>query len=78
MKNTIGFILFAAAIVLVLFFLSTSGKKAPFIPSDDLHRIINTETACTECHAPGKRAPLKPSHPPKEQCLVCHKVKKTP
>lgn len=75
MKNTLGFILFAAAVLLVLFFLS-SGKKPPFIPADARHQSITTDAACTECHAPGKQAPLKPSHPPKEQCLVCHKAKK--
>lgn len=75
MKNTLGFILFAAAILLGLFFLS-SGKKPPLIPSDARHNSITTDAACLECHAPGKQSPLKPSHPPKEQCLTCHKVKK--
>lgn len=74
MKSTAGFILFAAAVLLVLFYLS-SGKKAPHIPSDDLHKAVSTSEACTECHAPGRSAPLKPSHPPKEQCLICHKAK---
>ncbi len=74
MKNTIWFIVFAAAVLSALFFLS-SGKKAPFIPADEMHKVITTDAACLECHAPGKQAPLKPSHPPKEQCLICHKVK---
>lgn len=75
MKSSKGFILVAVVILLVLFFLS-SGKKPPIIPADNLHQSITTDAACTECHAPGRMAPLKPSHPPKEQCLICHKVKK--
>lgn len=76
MNKTPGFVLFAAIVVLGLYFLSSSGRKAPLIPADELHKIITTEAGCLECHAPGRRAQLKPSHPPKEQCLVCHKVKK--
>jgi hypothetical protein len=71
MKNTLTFIAFALAVLLVLFFLSSS-KKAPLIPSDDLHKNMTTGAACAECHAPGKRDPLKQGHPPKDQCLKCH------
>ena len=75
MKKNILFIAVAAAILLVLFFLS-SRNKAPFIPADDLHKSVTTNEACGDCHAPGKGAPLKESHPPKEQCLICHKAKR--
>jgi hypothetical protein len=74
MKKNILFLAVAAAVLLVLFFLS-SRNKAPFIPADEIHRIVTTNEACQECHAPGRRAPLKVSHPPKEQCLICHKAK---
>ena len=74
MKNTLTLIAFVLAVLLVLFFLSSS-KKAPLIPSDDLHKNVTTNAACTECHAPGKQAPLKQNHPPKEQCLICHILK---
>jgi hypothetical protein len=73
MKNTAGFILFAAVVLIVLFFLS-SGKKPPFIPVDARHQSIAGDSGCIACHAPGKLAPLKASHPPKEQCLTCHKA----
>ena len=76
MKNSVGFILFAAIVLVVLFYVSSSGKKPPVIPADNVHAIITTDAACRECHAPGKAAALKPSHPPKEQCLECHKIKK--
>jgi hypothetical protein len=73
MKKNAAFLAAAAAILLALFFLS-SGKKAPLIPADGLHQNVTTNAACGECHAPGKRAPLKATHPPKEQCLICHKA----
>jgi hypothetical protein len=41
-----------------------------------LHRNMTANAACAACHAPGMRAPLKSSHPPKEDCLQCHKAKK--
>lgn len=74
MKKNIFFIVASAAVLLALFFLS-SRTKVPLIPADNLHKIVATNAACEECHAPGKRAPLKEGHPPKEQCLVCHKIR---
>jgi hypothetical protein len=74
MKNTVGLAIFVLAVLLLLFFLS-SNKKVPPIPSDALHSGITMDTGCAACHGPGKQAPLKPNHPPKEQCLVCHKKK---
>jgi len=72
MKKNIVFLAVITAVLLVLFFLS-SRNKVPFIPADDFHKTVTTNEACGECHAPGKRAPLKQTHPPKEQCLICHK-----
>jgi hypothetical protein len=37
---------------------------------------MTTNDSCAACHGPGKRSPLKSSHPPKEDCLLCHKMKK--
>jgi hypothetical protein len=77
MKNTMPLILAAAVIIGVLVFLSSTAKKAPYIPPDESHHSITTQEDCAACHAPGKQAPLKANHPPKEQCLICHKVKKS-
>jgi hypothetical protein len=77
MKSIWPLIIAAAAIIVVLVFLSFTGKKAPFIPPDTIHSAITTQEGCAACHAPGKQAPLKASHPPKEQCLICHKIKKS-
>jgi nitrate reductase cytochrome c-type subunit len=63
-----------AAVLLLLFFLSSSGKTPPVIPANANHAELKTNDSCLACHAPGKQAPLKPAHPPKEQCLTCHKA----
>jgi len=62
-----------AAVMMVAFALENG--KAPFIPRDIFHSIVITNAACTTCHTPGKQAPLKASHPPKEECMLCHKAK---
>jgi hypothetical protein len=76
MKSTWAMMAAAAAIISALVFISSSGKKPPFIPPDAVHRAIAAQEGCVACHAPGKQAPLKADHPPKEQCLICHKAKK--
>ncbi|MEK6698569.1 MAG: hypothetical protein AABZ10_05930 [Nitrospirota bacterium] len=74
MKSTLTLILSAGAVIAVLFFISSTGKKAPSIPLDKMHHTITIQEGCVTCHAPGKQAPLKDTHPPKEQCFICHKV----
>lgn len=74
MKQTLSLAAIVAAILIFLFFLS-SAKKAPSIPADDIHKGATTNESCAPCHAPDKQAPLKTAHPPKEQCVICHRVK---
>jgi len=74
MKNTLFFIFFVLA---VIGFLSLfSGTRSPRIPEDDRHKGIVTNGACLECHGPGKAAALNKTHPPKYECLLCHKTKR--
>ena len=77
MKNNLGIIAIALAILAFLFFLS-SRKQAPTLPRDNAHAQVLSNSLCLTCHGPGKQSPLKPSHPPKEQCLVCHKAGTSP
>jgi hypothetical protein len=73
MKQLLLFVLFVA---LVLgFFFAITGKRAAYIPADDAHRGLTAQEACLTCHAPGMEAPLKKDHPPKVECLKCHKRK---
>ncbi len=71
-------------ILVALIFVSTVQKKPKGVPVDDKHRVfyeelqkgsnrIETEKGCTLCHNP-RVIPLPKRHPPKEQCLVCHKL----
>jgi hypothetical protein len=74
MRNTIIFIVFVLAVVGLLF--AISGDRSPRIPEDDMHAGLTEQASCLECHAPGKEAALSPAHPPKDQCLLCHKRKR--
>lgn len=75
MKNTVVFTTFAVAVVLSLALVS-SRSKVPPIPDTVFHRNVTTDSACVTCHTPGRQLPLKDTHPPKEQCLVCHKFRR--
>ncbi len=79
--------LIAAAVtvmVIVVLILSVSQKKVKQVPADDKHRVFNQnmekgqdrielEKGCVACHNP-QAIPLPKKHPPKEQCLICHKL----
>ena len=75
MKHTLIFIGFVLAVLLGLYLLS-SGKQPPSIPQDLFHAGVSNNAACLTCHTPGRQVPLKESHPPKTECLICHKFKK--
>jgi hypothetical protein len=79
--------LVAVAVVLVLFILITTRERAKQVPLDDKHSAfyesiekgrdrIETERGCITCHNP-ESIPLPKNHPPKEQCLICHKLNRT-
>jgi hypothetical protein len=74
MKKNLFLFISIFVVLAVLLFLS-SYKHAPLIPPDAAHQNIVSNDVCTECHGLGKKAPLKASHPPKEQCLICHKYR---
>jgi len=76
MKSTWSLILSAGVIIAVLIFISSTGKKAPSVPLDKIHHTVTKQESCATCHAPGRQAPLKDAHPPKEQCFICHKAGK--
>ena len=74
MKNSIIFVVFVIIVVAALSLIS--GKRSPRIPEDATHALITDNKACMECHNPGKPAALKADHPPKTECLICHKTKR--
>ncbi len=73
MKSKASFIIFVVAVVGVLLIYTFTGKEYPAIPSDDFHRGVTTDAGCMGCHGPGKKYEMKKTHPPKFECLKCHK-----
>ena len=82
-------LLIIAAILFILtaLIMSIVQKKPKGVPFDNLHRPFyeaiqkgspktQIETGCTACHRP-QSIPLPKKHPPKEQCLICHKLIKS-
>jgi len=77
----------ALALLVALLLVTGIGReKAKMVPVDDRHRPfyeamakgasrIETEKGCTTCHNP-QAHPLPEKHPPKEQCLICHKLRR--
>jgi hypothetical protein len=74
----------AVVAVLVVLFMSTARHKGKRVPVDDKHRVfyeaiekgsdrIEVERGCIPCHN-SQAIPLPKKHPPKEQCLICHKL----
>jgi uncharacterized paraquat-inducible protein A len=75
MKSTLIFLVFVLAVVAFLSLISGKRVPPPFIPQDSQHIALHDPQACLECHGPDKAAPLKTGHPPKRECMRCHKVK---
>jgi hypothetical protein len=74
----------AVAAVLGVLIMGTTHKQAKRVPVDDKHRAfyeamekgrdrLEAERDCITCHNPHD-TPLPKKHPPKEQCLICHKL----
>ncbi len=74
MKKNMFPVILIFTILAVLFFVS-SQQRVPSIPYDAMHQNITSNAVCADCHRPGGKAPLKANHPPKDQCLLCHKYK---
>lgn len=75
MKQTIAFLVFVALVVGLLFALS--GERANRIPEDRNHAVWDRNDLCLDCHGPEGLLPRGPDHPPKDDCIKCHKVKRT-
>ena len=74
----------AVAVVIVVLIMITGQEKTKRVPADDKHRAfyeavkkggdrIEVERGCITCHN-SQAIPLPTKHPPKEQCLICHKL----
>lgn len=65
--------LFAAALLIGVLILISGKKFTPF-PGDAIHAGLEDNLSCQPCHSPDGASPLSEKHPPKEQCLTCHKL----
>ena len=78
--------IFIAAIAALLgaLFVGTGKVTAKKVPQDERHgrfyeavhkggERTEVEKGCADCHGTRSR-PLSGAHPPKEQCLLCHKL----
>jgi hypothetical protein len=70
--------------VLLVVLIIGARDKVKQVPRDNRHLVFyeamnqgrdraGVEKGCVLCHNPQSR-PLPPQHPPKEQCLLCHKL----
>lgn len=74
MKNSLLFLVFVLAVLGFLY--AISGKKYSRMPADANHIGVTDIALCMECHGVGKQYARKPTHPPKFECLKCHKQKR--
>jgi hypothetical protein len=73
-QKNLTFVAGALLVVGTLALLSET-RKHRYVPVDDNHPRPLAVELCRDCHAPGKMAPQPADHPPKEQCLLCHRDK---
>jgi hypothetical protein len=67
--------LFIVFILLILFILWNAPPiEGPPIPNDDEHSTIEEETSCMECHIFEELLKGNNYHPPKTECLECHRA----
>ncbi len=68
-------LLFFAGALLVVGSLSflAGARPARYVPQDENHPRPLLIAQCRDCHAPGKIAPQQAKHPPKDQCMLCHR-----
>jgi hypothetical protein len=67
-------VFFGGALLMVgtLTFLAAD-RTTRYVPEDEHHPRPLVVAQCRDCHAPGKMAPQLAKHPPKDQCMLCHR-----
>ena len=48
-------------------------RKTRYVPEDENHPRPLAVTLCRDCHGGGKMSPQLAKHPPKDQCMLCHR-----
>jgi hypothetical protein len=71
-KKTLLLLVAAGLLVAALTLVSRSTRHPP-LPADAIHGNLASNEDCAPCHAEGAEAPLSRQHPPKDDCLHCHR-----
>ena len=72
LQKNLTFVGGALLVVGALTMLSET-RKHRYVPVDDNHPRPLLVAGCLDCHGPGKIAPRSAKHPPKDQCMLCHR-----
>jgi hypothetical protein len=72
-KKTLAFGVGIVLLVIALTIVSRS-TQPPRLPADNDHRGLSSNASCRPCHGEGSPSPLKPGHPPKDDCVHCHRA----
>ncbi len=72
--QTVIFIAFVLAIIGLL--TAISGERSARIPDDPVHVNLTDSEYCLTCHGPGGEFMRPENHPPKDNCIICHKTKR--
>lgn len=83
-KKKDWFLIAGIALLLAILIIGGTRNKGRRVPADEKHSPFiealtkgrdrkEAETGCIKCHNP-QSLPLPKDHPPKEQCLICHKI----
>jgi hypothetical protein len=67
---------FGAGILFLIAALTVVSRntKPPRLPEDPAHKGLTANASCRPCHGQGASSPLKRGHPPKDDCLHCHRI----
>lgn len=74
LRNNVIFIVAVLGVLGLLY--AISGERSNRLPEDSTHMLEVSPEACMACHGPGMIKPRGKKHPPKDDCMKCHKRKK--
>lgn len=74
LRNNVIFIVAVLGVLGLLY--AISGERSNRLPEDKTHIYDLSPADCLKCHGPGMVTPRSEKHPPKDDCLKCHKRKK--
>ena len=72
--QTLIFIAFVLGIIGLL--TAISGERSARIPDNPVHVNLTDSEYCLTCHGPGGEFMRPENHPPKDNCIICHKTKR--